>query len=200
MPAKAQRKTGGACPIGTSGRGGRDGTVSGSSALTLRPPHSGSRRQPIKKAISRRPESGRAARATIPPMSHTTPARAAAVASLAMSPSCWSPHVARRPRRRARRRRQRPLDRADPAPSAPQPSARERRPGRDAIYDAVEKQVIAIRGLKPSSGRPPVHRRDRAAHDVHQAVRRGNPARLPRRQRAPVQGARADPGATTCAT
>ena len=83
-----------------------------------------------------------------------------------------------------------------PAPSASaSPASRERRPGRRR--DLRRGRGAGRRDPRPQAeppGRAPVHQRGRAARDDHRDVRRGHPARLPRRQRAAVQGARAHPG------
>ena len=80
-----------------------------------------------------------------------------------------------------------------PSPSvAPSPSAAS---ALDAIYDTVEQQVIGDpRPPADQAGRAPVHHPGRGQGDARQGLRQGDPGRVHRRQRAALQGARADPG------
>ena len=120
---------------------------------TLRRPDSGSRRQPIKKALSRLAEypSGEP-RATIRPMSQPVAPRrkTPAFGGLAGHRAPWPRPVAFDSRPPP------PRPRTPPAPTTATSSASGAAPAPSAsadaasIYDAVEQQVIAIRGLQPT--------------------------------------------------
>ena len=125
---------------------------------TLGLPDSGSSRQPIKKAISAPTDpSFGGHRATIPAMSHPGAASRKApravwltVVVALLASACGTSTTSTAPSSAA------PTMGPTSAPSRAAPSAADGSPATsgdpavDAIYDAVEHQVIAIRGLKPT--------------------------------------------------
>ena len=172
-------------------------------------PDSGSRREPIKKATSRAAESGRrGSRATIRRMSprHTSrrPRASALVILVAAvlfaacgsadpsaSPSTSASAITAAPSASPAQVAS-PSQVASPTASGGAPAA-SGEAATNAIYDAVETQVQALRGLAAVR---PVPRQlisgGRAPDDADQGVRRGDATRLPRGAGTPLQGARPD--------
>ena len=181
-----------------------------SDAHTLRRADSGSRRQPIKKAISRAPNgpSPSSVRQSGRMLHRPTPCAVAAVhrppgrsprSLLVLVVAACGPADAPAARRRAPRRPRRPSARRRRPRHRPRPTPRRRAPARARCRRDLRRDRGSRSSRSAASSRTrPVQREIideaelRAMH--HRGLRQGQPAGLRRRQRAAVQGARPDPG------
>ena len=200
------RKTGGACPIGASGRGREGWNRFG----FVQPRHyesviQGRGRNRLRKRYRSDPKLGFSAPVR---QSRPCPIRIRpAVDACRRSPpwrswSRWSARPAAR-RRRSRRPSHRPSLR--PRALRRPPRRRPRRGRRVRRRPAIRRGRRDLRRGRAAghrhprspaeaARRPAVHRRDGAADAAHDRVRSGHAAGLPGRDRAALQGARADPG------